>query len=128
MSEVKGKISVILQDAGSKSEGSVAKLYTVDGGTYTLYCKDSLPQNDPFFKEFDGLEVAVNGVIEEENGYICVCSIILADGTELLPPAVVPSARIVFLDEPAPVSAATKSVKRLPRKLKKLLKKRKNNI
>lgn len=128
MSEIKGKISVILQEAGSKSEGAVAQLHTADGKRYTLYRKDSLPQDDPFFGELDAQEVTVNGSIEEENRYICVDSIILADGTTLLPPAAAPSAKIIFLDETTDAPSLQKNVKRLPRKLKKLLKKIKNNI
>lgn len=127
MSEIKGKILITELNTGSKSDGAVAKLHTADGKAYTLYRENSLPQDDPFFGPLNEQDVIVNGNIEEENSHICVDSIILADGSRLLPPAPVQSANIVFFNEAEPASSVTKSVKRLPRKLKKLLKKNKNN-
>lgn len=127
MNEIKGKISVTELNTGSKSDGAVAQLHTVEGKIYTLYRENSLPQDDPYFESLDNQEVTVNGSIEEENSYICVNSILLADGTLLLPPATAPSANIIFLDEPKQTSSVVKTAKRLPRKLKKQLKKRNRN-
>ena len=127
MSETKGKILIDLQDTGSKSQGAIAKLQTPEGKTYILYRENTLPQDDPYFEKLDNSEVTVIGDIEEANSYICVESIILADGTQLLPPKAAPSTAILFLDEPTAQPAATKSFKRLPRKLKKQLKKQKKN-
>lgn len=102
MSEIKGKISIVLQEAGSKSEGSVAILHTADGKAYTLYRDNSLPQDDPFFAPLNNQAVTVNGEIEEKTKYICINSILLSDGTLLLPPAATKSTSNIFIDRKEP--------------------------
>ena len=59
----------------SKSEGRMALLSTVNGEQYKLYRADHLPVEDDFFAEFDGLQVEVEGQIEERTGYLCVSDI-----------------------------------------------------
>lgn len=127
MSVTKGKIAISRQDTGSKSQGAVAHLHTADGKRYTLYRENIPPQDDPFFEPLDNHEATVKGSIEEAGHYICVQSITLTDGTQLLAPAPLPTAPIsIFSDTPAE-PAATKYIRRLPRKLKKQIKKQKNN-
>ncbi len=127
MSETKGKIAISRQDTGSKSQGAVAHLHTADGKRYTLYRENIPPQDDPFFEPLDNHEATIKGSIEEQGNYICVQSITLADGTQLPVPTPLPSAPIsIFSDTPAKPSTV-KTIRRLPRKLKKQLKKQKNN-
>lgn len=127
MSETKGIIAISRQDTGSKSQGAIARLHTPDGKKYTLYRENIPPQDDPFFEPLDNHEATVNGSIEVPGNYICVKSITLADGTQLIVPTPLPSAPIsIFSDTPA-VSATSKTFHRLPRKLKKQLKKQKKN-
>ncbi len=123
MSETKGKITISSQNSGSKSQGAVAQLHTPEGNTYTLYRNDTLPQNDPFFEPLDNQEVTINGSIEEANHYICVQSVTLADGVLLLAPAPSPSSPISILSDNS--KQPTVAARRLPRKLKKQLKKQK---
>lgn len=133
---IKGKISISLANIGSKSEGRIATLTTADNNNYTLYREGALPQNDPFFAPFDNTDVEVLGTIDEQDMYICVSSIILGDGTETIAgPVELPTASSpMFIDSPIatekeekPVTQENTPKKRLPRKLKKRLKKQLRN-
>lgn len=134
MNIVKGKITIESMYDGSKSQGEAAILTTDDGRNYILYRAGRLPQNDKFFAPANNSIASVTGSIEEENGYICVKSISLADGTllEANEEQAAPAASIFIGDVPvqndSPETKAPNGKKqRLPRKLKKQLKKIKNN-
>lgn len=125
MNEISGTITLCLAAAGSKSEGRQALLRGDDGCEYTLYRKDMFPVNDPFFAPYDNRHVTVKGTVEQssEHTAICVVSLLLDNGTELLSQKeeVLPFTGSLFLTEDAPKGTAVP--KRLPRKLKKLIRK-----
>lgn len=130
MSTVKGKIKIESMYEGSKSEGMVALLTTDEGKEYTLYRAGKMPQNDKFFATLNNAEVEITGSIEEENNYICVESITLADRSTLIAKEeAVQSPSILFTDNSnaKPVTVENKSKGRLPRKQKKQLKKQLKN-
>lgn len=124
MNTISGTINLRLTAEGSKSEGHTAILRNDEGCEYTLYRKDMLPVNDPFFAPYDNRYVTVTGTVEQsrEHTSICVASMTLDDGTEIEPqPEALPLTGSIFLRGGTP--EAEESVKRLPRKLKKLRKK-----
>ncbi len=136
MDVTKGKISIVTAYEGSKSEGKIAVLTTVEGEDYTLYRSGRMPQGDTFFVPMDGKEADVTGSIED-NGYICVESVTTADGTiydsaTYNPTQVVSKPIFISVNEdnpqtPEPPKEHGKK-KRLPRKIKKQLKKQSKNI
>lgn len=124
MDEISGTITLCLVAAGSKSEGRQALLRCDDGCKYNLYRKDMLPVNDPFFAPYDNRHVTVKGTVEQssEHTSICVASLVFDDGTELVPQKEEQLfSGSLFITDDAPKSTA--GPKRLPRKLKKLIKK-----
>lgn len=127
MDTISGTISLRLTAEGSKSEGHKAVLCSEEGNEYTLYRKDMLPVNDPFFAPYDNRHVTVKGAVEQsrEHTSICVEAMTLDDGTEIEPqPEALPFTGSIFLTDNMPKAGETEeSVKRLPRKLKKLRKK-----
>ncbi len=111
MITIHGILECPLLDAGSKSEGRKAILTGDDGKKYKLYRAGMLPAGDPFFIPYDGMHVGIRGNEEEETGSFLVTSILLDDGTEVIPqPVEFPAGEPIELP--------------LPRKSKKLLKKK----
>ena len=79
-----GILNYKLMNVGSRSEGDMAIL-TCDGGKeYALYRLDSYPIDDAFFQAYHQQRIGIKGNIEENTGYICVESILLDDGTEVV--------------------------------------------
>lgn len=141
MAVINGTITYALLHAGSKSEGKVAIVTTDDGTTYKLYRAATLPAGDTFFAPFDGQRIGVVGKVEEESGYFLVEALQLTDGTEIRVPEIIsqPAGGSIFLDggtrqdvdDAAGNAAGTADDqamvfvgrgRRLPRKLKKRLK------
>lgn len=113
---------------GSKSEGRRAVLCGEDGQEYVLYRADMLPVNDAFFAPYDKQQLTVEGTVEMtgDQCYLCVASLVLSDGTTLSaqPEALRAAGPIFTRKVVADVPVAT--LRRLPRKLKKQLKKTNN--
>lgn len=113
-----------LTAVGSKSEGNKAILCGDDGCEYTLYRKDMMSIDDPFFVPYDNRHVTVKGRVEQSREYtsICVDSLLLDDGTELVPQT---GEQLPVADNSLNSDMSEKTVvpKRLPRKLKKQVKK-----
>lgn len=84
MNEVRGTIARRLTAVGSRSEGYKAFLAGDDGCEYTLYRKDMLSIDDPFFVPYDNRRVVVKGWVEQsrEHTSICVDSLGLDEGAE----------------------------------------------
>ena len=131
MSKIKGKISICSHTEGSKSDGNIATLYSQEGKEYILYREDIMPQDDPFFASLDGQDVEVDGDIEERGQYLCVHSVLLANGETLVAPSrQLSTTSSIFIDTKSEESSCHKAIqhkaisigKRLPRKLKKQLK------
>lgn len=129
MEEIRGKVIVSNKNQGSKSEGETAVLHTANGKKYTLYRSGMLPTNDPFLTAFDNKEIIVKGDIEENTGHICVEAVVSEDGTEIVANKIEAPSPVQIVIKPLSQKsneAETKRYKRLPRKLKKALKKNKN--
>lgn len=141
MAAIHGKITYELFHAGSKSVGKVARITTDDGTTYKLYRAATLAAGDAFFAPFDGQRIGVIGKEEKETGYFQVEALQLADGMEIRVPEAVSSSDgdSIFLDggtqkEMSAAAGETGAAaeepeivfvgrgRRLPRKLKKRLK------
>ncbi len=141
MAAIYGMITYDLLHAGSKSEGKVARMTTDDGTTYKLYRAATLAAGDAFFAPFDGQRIGVVGKEEKETGYFLVEALQLADGTEIRVPETAPrpAGGSIFLDRGTPKEADAAAGdmagtigepdlvvvgrgRRLPRKLKKRLK------
>ena len=121
MNEVTGTIIRRLTAVGSRSEGYKAFLRGDDGCEYTLYRKDMLPIDDPFFASYDNRHVMVKGWVEQsrERTSICVDSLMLDEGAEL-------TAQVeeqLPKEDMSQNSGDTVAPKRLPRKLKKQIRK-----
>lgn len=129
MDKVSGMITRRLTAVGSKSEGNKAILCGDDGCEYTLYRKDMMSIDDPFFAPYDNRHVTVKGRVEQsrEHTGICVDSLLLDDGTELVPQA---GEQLPMADKSLSSDMPEKTVatKRLPRKLKKQIKKQTKKI
>ena len=125
METIKGKITVDVIDDGSKSQGNVAYINR-DGSQerYVIYRAGMLPQNDAFLCSLAGRTVVLNGNIEEK-GHFCIESITAESGEEITIPAMVfPGlGKSIFIDNSNIVNECGKKKRRIPRKLKKLLKK-----
>lgn len=117
METIYGIMEYKLRNKGSKSQGMAAILKTKDGKEYLLYRADYLPYNDSFFSAFNGKEIGVNGTAEDVTGFFCVNSILSEDGTEIVPDGNIMD--LFTMDNPIIVKS------RIPRKLKKQLKKNK---
>lgn len=130
MDTIKGRIKIELMYEGSKSEGYVATLITDNAGTYILYRKDNLPQNDKFLASFDNMNVEIEGIIDNDDNHVCVSSVTLPDGSKKTPPPLeLPIASSpMFINDASDKDIANahnkNNVKRLPRKLKKKLKRK----
>lgn len=81
---ISGILNYKLMNVGSRSEGNMAVLTCDDGKEYALYRSDSYPIDDVFFQTYHQQQIAVKGTVEEDAGYICVESILLSDGTEVM--------------------------------------------
>lgn len=132
MSKIKGRLTITLDAIGSKSEGKIAILSAQDGKEYVLYRENQMPQDDDFFSPWDGKEIEIEGDIETRNKYVCVTEIRLEDGEVISVPIakqVSDPMSPIFINEPIehPQTRKNKDFigKRLPRKLKKLLKTKK---
>lgn len=128
MERIEGIIKIEERTNGSKSQGAVAIITTGDGKEYILYRSEMLPENDPFFTQFNNQNVVINGETET-SGYICVASVESENGvimTPEFPEYPIASAPLFIGDLPIKMSEESKPLKgkRLPRKLKKLLKKK----
>ena len=73
-----GKITIRLQNQGTKSEGLYALLMDSEGKSWILYRENHYPAGDEFFTPFDGHKVSVEGEQEIEK-YICVENITIKD-------------------------------------------------
>ena len=133
MTAIKGKITISQMYEGSKSEGEVTTLTTPDNKSYILHRKDALPQNDSFFQPFNEKEVGIEGTIDSTDNYICVVSVTLPDGNNIIAPKLEfpVSSSPMFINKTSAEDITgkenKKEFKRLPRKLKKKLKKQNNN-
>lgn len=132
MSKIKGRLSITLDAIGSKSEGKIAILSAQDGKEYVLYRENQMPQDDDFFTHWDGKEIEIEGDIETRNRYVCVTEIRLEDGEVISVPIATQVSDLtspIFINEPIEQPQTKKAKdfigKRLPRKLKKLLKTKK---
>lgn len=130
MSKIKGRLTITTNAIGSKSEGKIAILSAEDRKEYVLYRENQMPQDDTFFFPWDGKEIEIEGDIETHNRYVCVREIRLEDGEVISVPAVTQASlplSSIFIDQPTSnAQPQTKVIgKRLPRKLKKLLKTKK---
>lgn len=121
MNEVIGTITRRLTAAGFRSEGYKTFLCGDDGCEYTLYRKDMLPIDDPYFAPYDNKRVAVKGWVEQsrERTSICVDSLVLDEDTELT----VQTEGQLPKEDMSQNSGDTVAPKRLPRKLKKQIRK-----
>ena len=113
---------------GSKSEGHKAVLRSSDGQEYILYRAGMLPVNDAFFAPYDKQQLTAKGAVEMtgEQRYLCVDSLVLGDGKELSaqPEALFAPGPIFIQKEVAAEDRKPVEIpKRLPRKVKKQLKK-----
>ena len=113
---------------GSKSEGYRAVLRGDDGQEYVLYRAGMLPVGDAFFAPYDKQQLTAKGAVEMtgDQCYLCVDSLVLSDGKELsAQPESLFAPDLIFIKKEVPVedSKPLESPKRLPRKLKKQLKK-----
>ena len=127
METIKGKITVDTIDDGSKSQGEVAYINCDDSKKkYAIYRAGMLPQNDAFLCSLAGTSVVLHGDIEE-NAYFCVESIVSESGeTVSIPEIVLPGLNSnIFMDNCGMENECVKKKKRIPRKLKKSLKKQK---
>ena len=79
-----GILNYKLMNVGSKSEGNMAILTCDDGKEYALYRLESYPIDDVFFQTYHQQRIGVKGTVEEDTGYICVVSILLEDGSEVM--------------------------------------------
>ena len=66
-----GKLTIRLQNQGTKSEGLYALLMDSEGKSWILYRENHYPAGDEFFTPFDGHQVSVEGEQEIEK-YSCV--------------------------------------------------------
>ena len=127
METIKGKICVDTIDDGSKSQGDIAYINR-DGSQerYVIYRDGMLPQNDAFLCSLAGTTVVLHGNIEEK-GHFCIESITAESGEVIAFPAMTfPGlGKSIFADCSNTVNEHRKKKKRIPRKLKKLLKKQK---
>lgn len=116
MNEVRGTITRRLTAVGSRSEGYKTFLAGDDGCEYTLYRKDMLPIDDPYFVPYDNKRVAVKGWVEQsrEHTSICVDSLGLDEGAELT----TQTEEQLFKEDMLQKSGDTVAPKRLPRKQK----------
>lgn len=112
MTIIHGIIACRLQNVGSKSEGVTPFLVGDDGKTYKLYRAGILPLSDPFFPLYDGMQVGVSGNVEEATGNLCVSSLLLEDGTEVIPPVVEP----LVIDKPIDFTLLPEEKKTLKKK------------
>ena len=115
---------------GSKSEGHRAVLRSDDGQEYILYRAGMLPAGDTFFAPYAGQQLTAKGAVEMtgDRCYLCVDSLVLSDGKVLsAQPENLFAPGPIFIKKVVPVedSRVVESPKRLPRKLKKQLKKNK---
>ncbi|MBO5922083.1 MAG: hypothetical protein J6Q48_06830 [Bacteroidaceae bacterium] len=127
METIRGKITVDVVDDGSKSQGEVAYIRCDESKEqYVIYRAGMLPQNDAFLCSLAGTTVVLHGDTEE-NGYFCVESITSESGEAItIPKKILPGLnRNIFIDNSKPESECIKKMKRIPRKLKKILKKQK---
>ncbi len=129
METIKGKITVDVIDDGSKSQGRVAYINCDNSNRkYAVYRTGMLPQNDTFLCSLAGRTVVLHGDIEEK-GYFCVESMTGENGEEITIPAMtLPGlGKSIFIDSGTDGKECEKKKKktRIPRKLKKLLKKQK---
>lgn len=126
METIRGKITVDVIDDGSKSQGDIAYINCDESDKrYAIYRAGMLPQNDAFLCSLDGTTVVLHGNIEEK-GYFCIESITSRNGEEIAIPAMMfPGlGKSIFADNGNTEKECGKK-KRIPRKLKKLLKKQK---
>ena len=107
MEKICGKVEWLLTNVGSKSEGRKAYLICEDGIRYHLYRPGCLNPEDDFFAAFGGQEVEVCGNIEQRMRNISVVSIGLKSAAAHEEQKQTPEGECI----------------RLPRKLKKVLKK-----
>ena len=89
-----------------------------------------LPANDAFFAPYDKQQLTAKGAVEMtgDQCYLCVESLVLSDGKELLaqPESLfAPGPIFIKKEVPAEDSKPVECSKRLPRKVKKQLKKNK---
>ena len=115
---------------GSKSEGHRAVLRSDDGQEYILYRAGMLPVGDAFFAPYDKQQLTAKGTVEMtgDQCYLCVESLVLSDGKELSaqPESLfAPGPIFIKKEVPAEDSKPVECSKRLPRKVKKQLKKNK---
>ena len=115
---------------GSKSEGHRAVLRSDDGQEYILYRAGMLPADDVYFAPYAKQQLTAKGTVEMtgDRCYLCVDSLVLSDGKVLsAQPENLFAPGPIFIKKVVPVedSRAVESPKRLPRKLKKQLKKNK---
>lgn len=125
-----GIISWRMVAQGSKSEGHRAVLCCEDGQEYILYRAGMLPANDAFFAPYDKQKLTAKGTVEMmgDQCYLCVESLVLSEGKELSaqPESMfAPGPIFIKKEAPAEENNSGDSPKRLPRKLKKQLKKNK---
>jgi hypothetical protein len=126
METIRGKITVDVIDDGSKSQGEVAFINCDDSkNRYAIYRAGMLPQNDAFLCSLAGTTVVLHGNIEEK-GYFCVEAITSENGEEIpIPAMTLPGlGKSIFIDNGTAKEECGKKT-RIPRKLKKLLKKQK---
>ena len=115
---------------GYKSEGHRAVLHSDDGKEYILYRAGMLPVGDAFFAPYDKQQLTAKGTVEMtgDQCYLCVESLVLSDGKELSAQSesLFASGPIFIKKEvPAEDYKPVECPKRLPRKVKKQLKKKK---
>jgi hypothetical protein len=81
MEHYQGVILVRLQNVGSKSEGRYAYLVRDDDMSTVKLCRQEQPSyNDPFFEQFDRLEVDVAG--QMSHGWLIVSAVdVITDET-----------------------------------------------
>ena len=126
METIKGKITVDVIDDGSKSQGKIAYINCNESkNRYAIYRAGMLPQNDEFLCSLAEATVVLHGNIEEK-GYFCVEAITSENGEEIAIPAMtLPGlGKSIFIESCTDKKECGKKT-RIPRKLKKLLKKQK---
>ncbi len=76
LSVITGMLDYSLQNEGSRSEGKMAVLKCTDDKEYILYREGVFPIGDEYFAPFQGINVKVEGKMEEDTGYFCVSTIL----------------------------------------------------
>ncbi len=130
--KIYGLLDCPLRGVGSKSEGTRAILTDAEGREYKLYRAGAFAVSDSFFLPYAGMNVTVSGTDEPRTGNFRVESILLEDGTEVVPePPVLPEQPDLPEDfrlheeesvHEATVESKAFTFRRLPSRMKKKLK------